>query len=67
MSAENTATAPSTDTDWDEGFERDLARFLRDRLADNPPPAESAFGRDAALWAANLKLRAEARRVGIAP
>ena len=54
-----------SDTDeWDQRFEATLAKMLRGYLADAPPPQGSAIGRDAARWAENLELRAQARLLG---
>ena len=63
----SSTTKPATDADWGEAFERDLAQFLRDRLAADPPPTGSPIGRDAARWAENHELRDEANRAGIGP
>lgn len=49
---------------WGLRFEAALLRMLRQYLDNDPPPADSPIGRDAALWAENLGLRDEARRMG---
>lgn len=64
MTEQTQATRADDTQEWGVRFEAALAMMLRQYLDGDPPPSDSAIGRDAGLWLENLDLRAEARRMG---